>query len=215
MKKPSAVLLTVLLVLVASSNAQRVAAQSNATWDKAYGGIDGDGASSVVQTSDGGYAIAGYTASFSFSSLDFWLAKTDASGNALWNKTYGGTLDDHAYSVVQTFDGGYAIAGHTRSFGAGGYEFWLVKTDANGNSLWNKTYGGIGDDRAYSVVETSDGGYALAGQTTSYGAGNTDFWLVKTDVSGIPEFPASLLITIVPLFAATLFFRKKLLKPRK
>ena len=153
-------------------------------WNITYGGTNGDIAFALVQTSGGGYALAGYTNSFGAGGYDFWLVKTDASGNAQWNKTYGGTSDDSATSVVQTADGGYALAGSTSSFGAGGYDFWLVKTDASGNAQWNKTYGGTSDDMAFAFVQTSDGGYALAGYTKSFGAGSHDFWLVKTDSAG-------------------------------
>jgi hypothetical protein len=107
----------------------------------------------------------------------------DPMGGALaWSKTYGGTSADYAYSLVQTGDGGYALAGYTKSYGSGNYDFWLVKTDAAGNMQWSKTYGGMGEDRAYSLVQTGDGGYALAGYTGSFGAGSYDFWLIKTDV---------------------------------
>jgi len=82
-----------------------------------------------------------------------------------WDKTYGGGLGDFAYAVVQTGDGGYALAGYTYSFGAGNGDFYLVKTDSAGNQLWDNTYGGTGEDRAYGLVQTSDGGYALAGLT--------------------------------------------------
>ena len=154
-------------------------AGGNMQWNRNYGGTGVEIAYSVVQTSDGGYALAGITYSFTAGSWDFWLVKTDASGNMQWSKTYGGTGHDYAYSLVQTGDGGYAIAGYTNSFGAGGYDFWLVKTDASGNMQWSKTYGGPGVEIAYSVVQTSDGGYALAGYTNSFGAGSYDFWFVK------------------------------------
>jgi len=101
-----------------------------------------------------------------------------------WNRTYGGTNDDYVYALVQTTDGGYALAGYTDSFGAGGSNFWLVRTDTNGNMQWNTTYGGTNNDQAYALVQTTDGGYALAGYTYSFGAGSYDFWLVKTDASG-------------------------------
>jgi hypothetical protein len=156
----------------------------NPQWTRTYGGASGDAASSVVQTNDGGYALAGYTASYGAGSWDFWLVKTDSAGNPQWNKTYGGASGDGAHSVVQTSDGGYAIAGYTGSYGAGSADFWLVKTDSVGNQQWTRTYGGADDDDAYSLVQTGDGGYALAGYTASYGAGSWDFWLVKTDSAG-------------------------------
>jgi len=146
----------------------------NLEWNCTYGGTAQDWAVSLVQTVDGGYAIAGTNG-------DFLLVKTDSAGKMQWNKTYGGTGVDWAWSVVQTCDGGYALAGETGSFGAGSDDFWLVKTDSAGNALWNKTYGGIGRDRAYSLVQTSDGGYALAGYTYSYDAGANNFWLVKVN----------------------------------
>jgi len=154
-------------------------ALGNHLWNRTFGGSGGDVAESVVETSDGGYALAGYTDSFGAGNSDFWLVKTDAAGNHLWNVTYGGSSADYARSVVQTGDGGYALAGYTDSFGAGGQDFWLVKADASGNHLWNSTFGGASSDVAYSVVQTGDGGYALAGYTDSFGAGVYDFWLVK------------------------------------
>ena len=87
---------------------------------------------------------------------------------------------DGAYSVVQTSDGGYAMAGHTDSFGAGNYDFWLVKVDASGNAMWNQTYGGANSDIALSVVQTSDGGYAIAGETRPLWRWRDDFYFVKT-----------------------------------
>ena len=144
-----------------------------------------DHAYSVFQTSDGGYALTGETNSSGAGDLDFWLVKTDATGNMQWNKTYGGTGADTGVVVVQNSDGGYAIAGRTASFGAGGNDIWLIKTDATGNMLWNKTYGGPGTEQGNAMVQTSDGGYALFSPTTSFGAGGgQDVWLVKTDATG-------------------------------
>jgi hypothetical protein len=160
-------------------------ANGNQQWNQTYGGTGDDAAYNVVQTSDGGYALAGRTNSFGAGSTDFWLVKTDASGNQQWNKTYGGTGVDLGYfGLVQIHDGGYALAGWTNSFGAGNYDFWLVKTDANGTMQWNKTYGGTGDDRAHDLIQTADGGYAMAGFTSSYGAGLEDAWVIKTDPAG-------------------------------
>lgn len=107
------------------------------------------------------------------------LSASSAPPPTEWNKTYGGTGDDWAGSVVQTSDGGFVMAGGTDSFGAGDYDFWLVKTDAEGNMEWNKTYGGERSEMATFLVQTGDGGYALAGYTGSFGAGYDDLWLVK------------------------------------
>jgi hypothetical protein len=132
-----------------------------------------------------------------------------------WSQTSGGTENDGALSLVQTSDGGYALAGFTRSYGAGEEDFWLIKTDEAGNMQWNQTYGGISSDIASSLVETSDGGYAIAGYTYSVGAVDSDSWLIKTDEQGvIPEFPSWI---ILPLFLiATLFaivIKKSVLHP--
>jgi uncharacterized delta-60 repeat protein len=159
-------------------------ASGNIQWAKTYGGTDWDWSYSVQQTSDGGYIVAGYTKSFGAGSDDIFLIKTDANGNIIWAKTYGGTDFDYAYSVQQTSDGGYIVAGTTWSFGAGIYDIFLIKTDANGNIIWAKTYGGTGYDEAYSVQQTSDGGYIVAGYTKSFGAGWGDFFLIKTDANG-------------------------------
>jgi hypothetical protein len=153
-------------------------------WDKTYGGTANDWGFSVIQTSDGGYAIAGNTNSFGAGNFDFRLVKTDSAGMTQWSRTYGGVSYECSRSVVQTSDGGYTLAGCTQSYGAGYYDFWLVKTDSTGNKQWNKTYGGTYYEEAYSVVQTSDGGYAITGYTQSYGAGSYDLWLVKTDSSG-------------------------------
>jgi len=157
-------------------------ASGNAQWSKHYGGSFHDWGRAIVQTSDGGYALTGLTACLGAGIADVWLVKTDASGDMMWYQTYGGTNIDEAWALVQTTDGGYALAGYTTSFGAGGHDCWLVKTDASGNMQWNKTYGGTSRDYAYALVQTSDGGYALAGMTESFGAGSSDFWLIKTNV---------------------------------
>lgn len=157
-------------------------------WSKTYGGASSDEAMSMVQTTDGGYTIAGHTKSYGAGGSDFWLIRTDSYGNLLWNRTYGGSGLDYGSSMVQTDDGGFAVAGYTKSYGAGDYDFWLVKTDSSGNALWNRTYGGAGSDQAHSLVKASDGGYVIAGGTESFGAGSQDLWLVKTDVNGNLEW---------------------------
>jgi len=156
-------------------------------WIQSYGGTGNDRAYSVVVTSDGGYALGGYTNSSGAGQSDFWLIKTDASGNVEWNQTYGGASHDLAYSMVATSDGGFALAGSTRSFDVGIRDFWLVKTDSLGNVEWNQSYGGEHTEVAYSLVQTSDEGFALVGYRYYADAGY-DFWIVKTDDHGNMEW---------------------------
>lgn len=157
----------------------KVDAYGNIQWNKTYPSQGAACARSVIQTSDGGYAIAG---------ADFWLIKTDAYGNVQWNRSYGGKAEDELYSVVQTAEGGYALGGYTYSFGAGSADFWLVKVDSTGNPQWNETYGGANFDASYCMIETQDGGFALAGVTFSFGPDYSNFWLVKVDSAGNMEW---------------------------
>ncbi|MCW4015522.1 MAG: right-handed parallel beta-helix repeat-containing protein [Candidatus Bathyarchaeota archaeon] len=159
---------------------------SQTGWKKAYGGASDDYGTDLIETADGGFAILGYTESFGAGKSDFWLIKTDSNGNMEWNKTYGGPDVDFAHSLIQTSDGGYALAGSTRFSGE---DFWLVKTDAYGNMEWNQTYGGEKHEVAYDLVEASDGGYALAGEVDPFTlSGEPDCWLVKTDEFGNMEW---------------------------
>jgi hypothetical protein len=159
-------------------------ASGDTLWARTYGGTGGDVGYSVQQTSDGGYIVAGVTASFGAGQYDVYLIKTDASGDTLWTRTYGGPDGDGGYSVQQISDGGYIIAGITESFGAGLCDVYLIKTDANGDTLWTRTYGGTSDDFGYSVRQSADGGYVIAGYTASFGAGSYDVYLIKTDSLG-------------------------------
>jgi hypothetical protein len=142
----------------------------------------------MCPTSDGGYAIAGYTTSFGAGGQDAYLVKTNSVGDLQWNMTYGGTGDEYVMHVIQSSDGGYVLAGWTNSSGAGSDDGWLVKTDADGVMQWNKTYGGTLEDSLWGLVQTSDGGYVIAGRTASFGAGISDFWLVKTDAAGVMQW---------------------------
>jgi hypothetical protein len=153
-------------------------------WTKTFGGYDNDSGSSVRQTADGGYIITGWTWSFGSGGGDVYLIKTDSSGDALWTNTFGGDEEDYGSSVQQTADGGYIITGWTWSFGSGGGDVYLIKTGSSGSALWTNTFGGEDEEHAYSVQQTTDGGYIIAGSTKSFGEGFEDVYLIKTDSSG-------------------------------
>ncbi|PVX23846.1 MAG: hypothetical protein CW691_09540 [Candidatus Bathyarchaeum sp.] len=148
-----------------------------------YGGDLDDEAAAIVQSSDKGYVIAATTGSFGAGDADFWLIKLDSNGNMQWNHTYGGVDSDVASAMIQTSDGGYAIAGNTWSFGAGESDFWLIKVDSSGVMQWNKTYGQSASDGAYSLIQVDDGGYALAGYSTANNQ-SKDVCFVKADSAG-------------------------------
>jgi hypothetical protein len=159
-------------------------ASGNLQVTKTIGGPKNEEGNSLIQTSDGGYAIAGYTESFGAGQLDVYVIKLDANGNLQWTKTIGGPGGEIGHSLIQTSDGGYAIAGYTYFFGAGEWDVYVVKLDANGNLQWTKTIGGPEDEEGYSLIQTSDGGYAIAGYTESFGAGKEDIYVVKLDANG-------------------------------
>ncbi len=153
-------------------------------WTRTYGGANLDYGESVQQSTDGGYIIAGRTHSYGEGNCDVYLIKTNSIGDSLWTKTYGGTYWDYGESVQQSADGGYVIAGATDSYGAGGTDVYLIKTNSLGDTLWTRTYGGIDWDYGRSVRQSADGGYIIAGETYSYGAGESDVYLIKTDSIG-------------------------------
>mgnify|MGYP005620933217 CR=1 FL=1 len=186
--------------------------QGNIEWNQTYGGREHAGANSVVKTSDGGYALAGRLFG------DFLLIKIDEHGNTEWNQTYSKSDVDEAYSLVETSDGGYALAGYTRKgqLNSGVTEGWLVKTDASGNELWSQTYGGTGNHYIYSLVETSDGAFAMAGYISHPYPDPPELLLIKTDKYGnIPEFPSWTIIPLVLIATVALLFFKKRLSKRK
>ncbi len=157
---------------------------SQVSFERTY---TGDRGKCVRQTfPDSGYIVAGYTKSSGAGGSDVYLIKTDSSGDTLWTRTYGGESNDEGCSVQQTFpDSGYIIAGYTESFGAGGSDVYLIKTDFSGDTLWTRTYGGESNDEGRSVQQTfPDSGYIVAGYTESSGAGGSDVYLIKTDSSG-------------------------------
>jgi hypothetical protein len=162
-------------------------AQGDTLWTRTYGGTDIDAGSAVQQTTDSGYVVAGITCSFGVGTPDHpdvYLIKTDAQGDTLWTKVYDGSDDDEGNSVQQTAGGGYIIAGYTNSSGAGSHDVYLIRTNAQGDTLWTRTFGGTNSDGGAAVEQATDSGYIVAGYTASFGAGNSDVYLIKTDIDG-------------------------------
>lgn len=153
-------------------------------WTRKYGGIYWDAGRSIQQTDDEGYIIAGISDSYSSGGDDVYLIKTDSVGDTLWTRTYSYSWNDEAWSVGQTTDGGYIIGGVTGWFTPSHGDVYLIKTDENGDTIWTRVYGGIESDVAREVQQTFDGGYIVIGYTLSFGAGNSDVWLLKTDSLG-------------------------------
>jgi len=153
-------------------------------WNKTFGGSDYDEARSIIQTDDEDYAIAGFTVSEDTEDRNVWVIKLDKKGNKIWDKTLGGTSEEWANSIVQTEDKGYMVAGWTKSMGAGKTDAWIIKLNKRGDLVWDRTFGGSEDDEAHSIIQTEDGGYAVAGWTESKGAGNADVWVIKLDEGG-------------------------------
>ncbi|HKR06808.1 MAG TPA: T9SS type A sorting domain-containing protein [Bacteroidia bacterium] len=183
-------------------------ASGNILWQNTIGGNGDDWLNCVKQTTDGGYILAGHSVSGSSGDKseinmggdDYWIVKTDASGNIQWENTIGGNISDAIYSIQQTADGGYILGGWSTSGisgdktenSNGGADYWIVKTDASGNIQWQNTIGGLGLDALYSIEQTNDGGYILGGYSWSTISGDKtencigvdDYWIVKTDASG-------------------------------
>ena len=151
------------------------------TWTKTMGGSG----FSAKQTTDGGYIATG-SKIYGTGGSDLYLVKTNSVGDTTWTRTYGGSSSDFGYNVQETSDGGYISIGTTLSFGAGSYDVFVVKTDVNGNLMWSKTYGGIGDDRGQAIRQTSDGGYILAGTAYSFSFKqfSPDMYVLKIDEAG-------------------------------
>jgi hypothetical protein len=156
-------------------------------WNKTYGGTHNDIGNSIQQTSDGGYIIGGKYGwpAIPYGELGYlYISKIDANGNVTWSERYGGSGNEIGYDVLQTLDGEYIIVGATSSYGNGEVDVYLIKVSANGYFQWRKTIGGESSDYGYSIDQTSDGGYIIAGKTYSYGSYSEDIFVIKTDSSG-------------------------------
>jgi hypothetical protein len=158
-------------------------------WTRTYGGIADEEAYSVLQTSGGDYLVAGYTESYGIGNGDVYLVKTAANGDTLWTRVYGGVNYEVAYDIQTTSDGGFIMVGGSGSFGATYYlDFYLVKIDSVGDTLWTRSYGGDQVDWALAVQQTSDGGYIVVGNTESYGPGSSNIYIIKTNPIGNLEW---------------------------
>ncbi|MBR9974731.1 MAG: T9SS type A sorting domain-containing protein [Bacteroidetes bacterium] len=184
-------------VLVLSSNSVsdnydilliKIDEQGGTVWSKVYGGPQTDYPHAMASTNEGGYVILAHTLSFGMGSLDYYLLKVDQKGDSLWSRTYGGVGSDWGGTVQQTADGGYILSGDTQSFGDEDGDVYLVKTDAAGDTLWTRTYGGAGRDRAYNVQQTRDNGYLVVGYTEGLGAAEENGLIIKTDAAGEMEW---------------------------
>ncbi|MEM6833616.1 MAG: hypothetical protein AAF562_08345 [Pseudomonadota bacterium] len=153
-------------------------------WERTFGGADWDSAYDVITTADGGFLVAGQTASKGAGKADVWVIKLDNSGKLLWDRAFGGNRRDGANGIAATADGGFLIVGHTWSKGAGEADIWAIKIDSTGNLLWDQTFGGAGREYASRVITASDGGFAILGSTRSTGAGGDDVWVIRTDSKG-------------------------------
>jgi hypothetical protein len=188
--------------------AVRVDAHGNQLWDRSYGGEDSDEMRSLKRTQDGGFVFAGDTTSGiggikstrGYGGTDYWVVRTDANGQKLWDQTIGSEGSDFLQAVCETSDGGFlaggvswaGISGGKTSANYGDLDAWLVRLDANGNKVWDQSFGGTGDDRITDICMTQDGGFILGGFSSSPPSGNKtspayggwDGWLIRLDANG-------------------------------
>lgn len=157
---------------------------SQISFQKIIGNSNSTYAYDVIQVQDTGYVIAGTSTGYGDYSANAFLMKLDSTGAFLWTKWFGGNNIDGAKQVIENMDGSLVFVGHTNSSGNGGYDIWVVKTDASGNVLWQKTYGGSDWDFGKGIMLTSDNNYVITGETYSFGSGNTDAFLLKLDANG-------------------------------
>lgn len=162
----------------------RLDAQGEELWSQTYGGEGDDNGWDLLEVADGGFVLLGFSDSFSAGDMDMYLVRTDSEGDELWSRTYGGGEDEYGWALARSDDGGYALAGQTLSFGAGGNDGLLVKVDSEGQEQWLQSYGGEDRDRLFAITAADDGGFVLAGITRSFGKGSRDAYMVKTDSLG-------------------------------
>ncbi len=160
------------------------AAVGPAVFTHLFGGPGTEVGNAVRELPGGGYIVVGYTSSFGAGSEDVYLIRTDPAGDTVWTRAIGGPGNDYGWDVRATGDGGYIVVGYTNSFGAGGDDVYVIRTDADGNARWTRTYGGPDDERAWAFHETPTGEFVIAAQTNSYGAGDWDLYLIRIEAGG-------------------------------
>ena len=152
-------------------------------WHRQYGYDGSEYCFALVQTNDGGFLLGGliedYVQGDTVATSDFWLVKTDSAGTEEWSRRYGGPEFEVCHTIIPADDGGFLLTGWTDSFGAGDRDFWALRVDEGGDSLWSRAYGGAGIEECLTAIATSDGGYALAGNSSTYAVGLADAWLVR------------------------------------
>jgi hypothetical protein len=153
-------------------------------WTKTFGGEENDFGRQAIATTENGFLVAGYTRSFGSGSNDIWLILTNANGDTISTSLIGGIGDERVYSIQKTTDEGYILSGRTDTYGNGGDDIWLIKLDQFADTVWTKTYGGDQDEWGQCVQQTQDDGYIIAGFTNSFGSGESDVFLVKTNSNG-------------------------------
>jgi hypothetical protein len=158
--------------------------EGNEQWSRTFGGPYYERASSVQQTDDGGFIVAGWTTSFGNGGVDMFLLKVDANGNEQWRNTYGGDGDDFCHAVGLTRDGGFIASGNALALGSSRTDASVIKTNGKGEVEWSRRFGGSGDEYGRSIIQTGDGGYVLAGHTSSFGSGGPDVYFVRMDSIG-------------------------------
>ena len=182
-------------------------------WDKSFGGTDKDYITYLSVTQDGGFLVTGFSASDKSvdksentnGAFDYWVVKTDANGTKQWDRSLGGSFDDLIYATVPIADGGTLLVGYSQSGSYNeksegnrgiGYDYWIMKIDAKGKKVWDKTIGGNHSDLLYAAATTADGGFILAGysqsnqsgEKTENSKGGNDYWIVKVDANGIKQW---------------------------
>lgn len=171
----------VLILIIFIITAFISAPAQDTLWTQTYGTANNDMGHFIQQTADDGFIIVGHTW---ISNWDIYLVKTDTLGGIMWTGSFGGPYTEFGYSVRQIASGDYIVVGRTQSYGTGLEDVYLLKIDADGDTVWTRTYGGIGYESGNSLVETPDNGYLIAGSTDSYGAGGSDLYLIKTSIRG-------------------------------